>query len=257
MCRMKIAHPAVLLVVATLLTAACSSNNASIDAPASSQVSPQVSSTVAEDTALASTVATTSSIPEIPTPDIAGDLPNALSRLANNTLASADLQHVMLDPASFKAAFSAAVGPASLVYNDEFEGGVIDISRGWRNYPIKKSWVRNWEGSSYGMQEAVLLLETADDARMMVEAWIEETYSYATPDPSLSSVYQAPAYVGFFETAEPRNPLRTCIGLAFVAKGRFVLVGQVELESCKVTPAPWANTIVANSVAATLALFNS
>jgi hypothetical protein len=163
----------------------------------------------------------------------------------------------MLDPASFEAAFLTAVGPARLVYNDEFEEGVIDISRGWRNYPIKKSWVRNWEGSSYGMQEAVLLLETADDARIMVESWTEETYSYATPDLALSSVYQAPAYVGFFETTEPRNPLRPCIGQAFVAKGRFVLIGRVDLESCKVTPAPWANTIIANSVAATLALFNS
>jgi len=163
----------------------------------------------------------------------------------------------MLDPTSFEAAFLTAVGPARLVYNDEFGEGVIDISRGWRNHPIKKSWVRNWEGSTYGMQEAVLLLETADDARIMVESWTEETYSYATPDIALSSVYQAPAYVGFFKTSEPRNPLRACIGLAFVAKGRFVLIGRVELESCKVTPAPWANTIIANSVAATLALFNS
>jgi hypothetical protein len=254
---MKIARPAVFLVAATLFTASCSSNNASIDVPVPSQVPSQVSSTVVEDTALASTVATTSSIPELPAPDIAADLPNALSRLADNTLASADLQHVMLDPTSFEAAFLTAVGPARLVYNDEFGEGVIDISRGWRNHPIKKSWVRNWEGSSYGMQEAVLLLETADDARIMVESWTEETYSYATPDLSLSSVYQAPAYVGFFETTEPRNPLRACIGQAFVAKGRFVLIGRVELESCKVTPAPWANTIVANSVAATLALFNS
>ena len=250
---MKIARPAVLLVAATLLTAACSSNNASIDAPASSQVQ----APVVEDTALASTVATTSSIPALPTPDIADDLPNALTRLTDNTLASADLQHVMLDPDSFTAAFLTAVGSASLVYNDEFKEGVADISRGWKKFPIKRGWVRNWEGTSYGMQETVLFLDTPEDARALVESWTEETYSYATPDLALSSVYQAPAYVGFFETTEPRNPLRTCIGQAFVAEGRFVLVGRVELESCKVTPAPWANTIVANSVAATKALFTS
>lgn len=253
MCRMKIARPAVLFVAATLFTAACSSNNASINAPNS----PQVSLPKVEDTSLASTVVTTSSIPGLPTPDIAADLPNALTRLADNTLAPADLQHLMLDPDTFKAAFSTAVGPASLVYNDEFKDGVVDISRGWRKFPIRGGWVRNWEGASYGMQETVLFLETPEDARAMVESWIEETYSYATPDLSLSSVYQAPAYVGFFETAEPRNPLRACIGQAFVAKGRFVLAGRVELESCKVTPAPWANTIVANSVAATMALFGS
>lgn len=250
---MKLARSAVLILAAALSASACSSNNAAID----TTTLPEVAAPEVEDTALASTVVTTVRPAELPAPDIAGDLPNALARLASNTLASADLQHVMLDPASFKAAFETAVGPARLVYNDEFKDGVIDISRGWRNFPIKRGWVRTWDGASYGMQEAVLLLETPDAARAMVESWIEETYSYMTPDPALHSAYQAPAYSGFFETSEPRNPLRTCIGLVFVAEGRFVLVGRVELESCKVTPAPWANTITTNSVAATKALFTS
>lgn len=253
MFSMKLSRSAVLILAATLLVPACSSNNAAID----TTTSPQVTTPEVEDTALASTVVTTTSLPEVLVPDIASDLSNALARLASNTLASADLQHVMLDQTSFKAAFETAVGPARLVYNDEFKDGVMDISRGWRNFPIERGWVRTWEGASYGMQEAVLLLETPDAAQSMVESWIEETYSYMVPDPALHSVYQAPAYSGFFETSEPRNPLRTCIGLVFVAEGRFVLVGRVELGSCKVTPAPWANTITTNSVAATKALFTS